>query len=292
MNAFTGGCHYDNGCGKFVNDCGACPQLGSDQQRDLSNRICRRKRKIFKKVDSKELYIVTPSHWLGEQVKRSSALGHFPVFKIPNGVDTEEFKPQDRLTARQALKISQDDQVLLLVAQSFQYKRKGLNLLIKAVNKLNNPKLKLVLLGGNIDPLDTSIPHIHLGFIENSQLLSLVYSAADLFVIPSIQDNLPNTVLESLSCGTPVVGFNVGGIPDMVRPEVTGILSPPQDVSGLKSAIAQLLDDPLRRKMMADNCRRIAVEEYSLEIQAHRYIELYKKILNEHKRQIKLCLDK
>ena len=106
-----------------------------------------------------------------------------------------------------------------------------------------------------------------------------VYGAADLFVCPSLQDNLPLTVVEAMSCGTPVVGFDVGGIPDMVRPDVTGSLVPPGNVAALGAAIAKLLeDDPLRREMSA-NCRRVAVEEYALEVQARRYVELYERLL-------------
>src|SRR4030095_1988530 len=124
------------------------------------------------------------------------------------------------------------------------------------------------------------MPPLPVGYLGNERLRALVYSAADVFVIPSLYDNLPQTVLEATACGTPVVGFAVGGIPDMVRPGVTGWVVPPQDVGALRATIRALLQDPARRAEMAANCRRIAVEEYALEVQARRYIDLYEKILD------------
>jgi glycosyltransferase involved in cell wall biosynthesis len=119
---------------------------------------------------------------------------------------------------------------------------------------------------------------MHFGFVGDERLLSLMYSAADLFVIPSRQDNLPNTVLESLACGLPVVGFDVGGIPEMVRPGVTGLLARSGNIDELGIAIAELLEDDTGRREMALNCRQVAVKEYSLELQASRYVELYRTI--------------
>jgi glycosyltransferase involved in cell wall biosynthesis len=118
-----------------------------------------------------------------------------------------------------------------------------------------------------------------LGLLEDEKFLSLAYSAADLFVLPTLQDNFPNTALESLSCGLPVVGFKVGGVPEIVREGCTGLLAEAGNSEALANAIESLLTDPGRRLEMAANCRRIAVEEYRLEIQARRYLELYASML-------------
>jgi glycosyltransferase involved in cell wall biosynthesis len=141
------------------------------------------------------------------------------------------------------------------------------------------PNLLLVSVGSGQPPVRVDVPHLHLGQIGLERLLSLVYSAADVLVIPSLQEAFGLTALEATACGTPVIGFAVGGIVDTVRPGITGLLVPPRDVTALRDAIRDLLQDPARRGEMAVNCRRIAVEQYALEIQAQRYIEFYRTIL-------------
>ncbi len=280
MNPFTGGCHYDDGCGKFAEYCGACPQLGSSAARDLSREIWQRKRRVFQGVPKGGLHIVTPSRWLARQVRRSPLLRDRPVSVIPNGLDTQAFSPRDRRSAREVLGVPPEAKVVLFVAQWTGIRRKGFRLLLEALAGLSSvPNLLLMSLGVGGGSDDIGIPHVHFDRTDDDRLLALVYSAADLFVIPSLQDNLPNTVMEAMSCGTPVVGLDVGGIPDMVRPGTTGSLVPPGDVKALGAAIAGLLEDDPKRREMARNCRRIAVEEYSLEVQARRYVELYERML-------------
>src|SRR5262249_21613664 len=133
--------------------------------------------------------------------------------------------------------------------------------------------------GRDAPAVEAQIPHLPLGYLGNERMRSLVYSAADVFVMPSVQEAFGQTALEAIACGIPVVGFTVGGIPDIVRPGVTGLLVPTLDVGALRAAIRALLQDPARRVEMAANCRRIAVGEYALEVQARRYIELYEMIL-------------
>ncbi len=280
MNAFTGGCHYDHGCGKFVDNCGACPQLGSKNEKDLSYRIWRRKKKIFEKIPPGRLHIVTPSLWLAYEAKRSSLLGNRPVTVIPYGVDIDEFTPHDNICTRQILGISLETKIVLFVAHSTTNFRKGFHMLDQVFGQLNDfSNLLLISIGQKSPSKSSGKAYMSMGFIDNNRLLSVLYSAADIFVIPSLQDNLPNTVLESMACGTPVVGFNVGGIPDMVHPGVTGLLAPSGDVGALRDAIAELLENDEKREEMSKNCRRMAVEEYSAEIQAQRYLKLYQSIL-------------
>jgi len=282
MNTFTGGCHYDDGCGKFTDGCGACPQLGSSDTKDLSHKIWRRKKKIFRQIPEGRLHIITPSRWMADEVKRSALLGGRPVTVIPNSVDTEKFAPRDRHCAREMLGIPQEAKVVFFAAQSVNDRRKNFNVLAQALDGLGDlPDLFLISIGSGEPPAELQTPYLPLGYIANERLLSSVYSAADLFVIPALQDNLPNTVLESLASGTPVVGFNVGGIPDMVRPEITGILVPPRDTGALRAAIAELLQDEPKRANMRTHCRQIAEKEYALEIQARRYAEIYEKLFAE-----------
>ena len=280
MNFFTGGCHYDAGCGKYTVQCGACPQLGSHKEQDLSRKIWQRKHEALSTIPPNRLHLVTPSGWLAHEAKHSSLAQHFPITVIPYGLDLEVFCPRDRRFARDVLGIHQDAAVVLFVAQPITRINKGFALLAQALEGLGHlTKLLLVSVGSGQPPVKTPVPHLHLGHIGHERLLSLVYSAADVFVIPSRQDNLPLTALEVTACGIPVVGFAVGGILDIVRPDITGLLVPAQDVRALHTAICELLQDPGRRAEMAANCRRIAVEEYALEVQARRYIELYEMIL-------------
>ncbi len=281
MSPFTGGCHYDAGCGKYTERCGACPQLGSVKTKDLSRQIWQRKHSVFNSsIALGRLHLVAPSRWMAEEVKQSTLLGNFPVTVIANGLDIDDFAPRDRCVARHVLGIPQDARVVLFVAGAYTRRIKGFALLVHALDGLCDlTNLLLVSLGGGNPPVSTQIPHLHLGLIRNDRLLSLIYSAADVFVIPSLQENLPTTVMEAMACGTPVVGFAVGGIPDMVCPGITGLLAPPHDVAALRDAIREILRDPQQRSQMAANCRRVAVEEYALEVAGRRYAELYESVL-------------
>jgi glycosyltransferase involved in cell wall biosynthesis len=154
---------------------------------------------------------------------------------------------------------------------------------MQALNGLSSVTNDLILISvGNSAPANKlPFPPHHLGYIRHDGLLSLIYSAADIFVTPTKQDNFPNTVLESMACGTPVVGFAVGGVPDMVRPGVTGWLAPAENVEALRQAILDALSHDALRVEMAANCRRVAEEEYGLEVQARAYLALYEGILSE-----------
>ena len=279
MNPFTGGCHYSDGCHGFVEQCGACPQLESTLVDDLSHEIWQRKSDSYARIPPLNMRIVTPSQWLAGEMRRSALLGRYPVSVIPNGLDTQAFAPRDRIHAREVLGIPPQAAVVLFVAEWTDNRRKGFALLSEALARLNKRlNCFLLSLGGHPPAEVLDIPRLHLGVVGNERLLSLIYSAADVFVIPSREDNLPNTVLEAMACGTPVVGFEVGGIPEMVRPGITGLLAPPEDAAALGQAISELLQDHQGRTKMAAQCRRIAVEEYAVEIQARRYGQLYQQL--------------
>lgn len=285
MNAFTGGCHYSGGCERYTEKCGHCPQLASTQDKDPSRQIWRRKHDGYAHLAPERFHIVTPSRWLAEQVRRSSLLGRFPVTAIPNGVSTNDYAPRDRHFARDTLGLPWDAAVLLFVAEHTDVRRKGLSLLLDALVRLNySGKLVLVSLGSLKHIPHGRFPHVHLGTVFNERLLSLVYSAADLFVIPSLEDNLPNTVLEAMACGVPVAGFDVGGIPEMVRPGRTGMLAPPADVAGLAKVMEDMLRyEPLRRRM-AETCRQVVLQEYTLEKQAIAYADIYHRLAGSEQR--------
>lgn len=279
MNPFTGGCHYDNGCDKYLMGCGDCPQLGSSDQNDLSAAIWHRKQVAFNKLNPEKFCVVTPSKWLGREAKQSALFSRFDIRVIPNGLDTDSFAPRNSNDLRQAFDIPADAQVILFLADSVQNKRKGLQFLLDAISSLGDTsQLFFVSVGSGAFEISTSVQHIQIGRVEDDRMLSMIYSLADVFVIPSIQDNLPNTVLESMACGTPVVGFNIGGIPDMVKDGQTGFVVPPGDVAAMKVAIELVLGDTELRNTMSHQCRDLAVREYDLNVQASRYSDLYEQI--------------
>ncbi|HEX2092492.1 MAG TPA: glycosyltransferase family 4 protein [Longimicrobiaceae bacterium] len=280
MNAFTGGCHYDDYCGKFADSCGACPQLGSRDEQDLSRAVWRRKHDALAGIPPPRLHVVGDSHWLTDRARCSSLLKRFPVSTIHYGLDTEVFTPREKSAARQALGIPAEARVLLFVADSVENRRKGFPLLVRALEGLNHPDLFLISIGRGSPGIPAGLPHLHFGRIGEDRLLSVVYSAADLFVIPSLQEAYGQTALEALACGTPAVGFDAGGIPDIIRPGVTGLLARTGDADALREAIAALLGAPAQRMAMAENGRRLVVEEHSLEAQARRYLALYEDLLS------------
>jgi len=280
MNAVTGGCHYDLECGRFAQRCGACPQLGSSDPHDLTAQTWDRKRAVFERLDPRKFCIVTPSRWLGRVARQSPIFSRFRVETIPYGIDLSDFAPRDRAAARDVLGIPQDAKVILFLAEMVDNRRKGFSLLAQVLTQCaaSVDRLWLLSVGNNPPKLRGEVQGSHLSYVENDRFLSLAYSAADLFVIPSLQDNLPNTVMEAMACGTPVVGFDVGGIRDMVRHSVTGSLVNPGDVEGLLESIVALLKSPTTRQEMSEQARQIAFAEYPLLLQAQRYGDLYKEL--------------
>lgn len=279
MNPFTGGCHYTDGCERFLSGCGACPQLGSTHNNDLSSRIWHRKRALYEVLAPERLHLAVQNHWMATLVQSSPLMGKFPLTIIPSGVDTRDFSPREARFARNLLGIPPGARVILFVADSLDIRRKGFPVLQQALAGLADlPHLFLASVGSGEPSLEARVPHLHLGRTDNDRLLSLIYSAADLFVIPSLQDNAPNTVMEALACGTPVVGFAAGGIVDLVQDGITGRLAPVGEVESLGGAIRELLEDAAGRQEMADNCRRRGLQDFSLEVMGRNYGQLYQRL--------------
>ena len=284
MNPFTGGCHFDGGCGRYEVRCGACPQLDSSDTKDFSAQVWQRKNRAVSRVGAKCIHLVTPSRWLAGEARKSLLLGRFPVTIIPYGIDTDRFQPRDRHVARQVLGLPPEAEIVLFVAHSVGEKRKGLAQLVEALRQLErHPKLHFLAVGDGaanqeLGELGKRTTAMTIGFSDDERIMSLVYSAADLFAIPSLQDNLPLAALEALACGLPTVGFHVGGLPDIVREGQTGSLTQPGDIRALCNTIAELLQNGERRASMGQASRRVAVEEFRLDVQARRYVSLYENI--------------
>jgi glycosyltransferase involved in cell wall biosynthesis len=274
----TGGCHYPGGCSRWQTGCGLCPELGSHDIHDLSAYTMVRKQRVFPTLQPADLHHVAPSQWLKTLLERSPLYKHLPVTVIPNGIDTDVFHPSPPLPARQVLfdLHEPDTKIILFVSHAVDLPSKGFSVLMDALHHAAlPPNVVCVSIGAGKMTVPSNVRHIHIDSIHDPRLLAHCYSAADLFVIPSLDDNLPNTVLESLACGTPVVGFATGGIPDMVRSGVTGETVPTGDAAALAAALRALLDDDDKRSQLSRSCREVAVREYGLPLQAERMQALY-----------------
>lgn len=284
MWGFTGGCHYNNGCENFLHRCGNCPSLKFPAMHDGSFSIFARKLLVYKYLN---LHLVTCSKWLGEESKRSVLMHEFPVTPIPNPINTELYKPLDKLEAKSSLNLDVNKIHILFVSMTATERRKGFIELKKSLkflaNKYDNvsEKIELVIMGSASDEIIQEIPIRSkiLGRISSDKDIVNIYNAADIFVAPSLQDNLPNTVMEATACGTPVVAFNIGGIPDMIEHNKNGILADAFSTEDLAEAIIKLVNDINLRQCMSDYGREKVLKEFTPKVVSAKYKNLYEKIL-------------
>jgi glycosyltransferase involved in cell wall biosynthesis len=278
MNPFTGGCHYAGDCDKYKSQCGACPQLGSTHDPDLAANIWGRKKRAYK---AHNIHVVTPSLWLANCARQSMLLGRMPVSIIPYGIPTDIFRKYDQGFCRALLGLPQHKTIILFGANNVMDERKGAQYLKEALQllskRMNVCQVVVAIFGSKFDPMHQSFgiaTHV-LGNIKDERLLAACYNAADVFVIPSLEDNLPNTVLESMACGTPVIAFKTGGIPEMVSHLQTGLLTKPKDAHALAEQLQWMVEHPHERARMGVNGRDVVCKEYTSAIQASRYVSLY-----------------
>jgi glycosyltransferase involved in cell wall biosynthesis len=287
MNPLTGGCHFDEACGRFQSACGQCPQLESSNPADISAQVLRRKVATTATIPENRLTFVAPSVWLTKQAQLSAPFRRFRCQTIPYGLDTDVFQPRNPMVVRELLGISSSARMILFLAEGLDNRRKGFDLLVRALHRLGDLSNTYVLaVGGEMPGVDLDLPlSIRvIPTVNDDRFLSFIYSAADVFVMASRADNLPNTVLESICCGTPVAGFNVGGVPDLVIPGETGELASAGDPESLAAAVRRLLSDEWPREQMRERCHQPAVAHYELQQQANRYRELYNRMLRRRAR--------
>jgi glycosyltransferase involved in cell wall biosynthesis len=282
MNAFTGGCHYTAGCERFTEECHTCPKLGSTHRRDRSYIAFHRKQKALAEVPGDRLKIVCPSGWMEGEAKRSALFRRYDTVVIPNGIDTEEFQPMEKQAARRELGLGAEEKVVLFVADFLTDTRKGFRFLLGALDVLRDlPGLRVLTLG-HIGLLGMDAPmYRHLGHVNSSKRLATAYAAADVFVIPSLQDNLPNTILEAMACGRPVVGFDTGGIADAVRQGETGLLATVGDSADLAKQISWVLEHPASANTMGQAARERTLTVFSLRKQGEAYRAVYEEMLEK-----------
>ena len=280
--AFTGGCHVPFDCTRYLQRCGTCPVLGSDRERDLSRRTWERKKSAWRNLD---LTVVTPSRWLADCARASSLIRHRRVEVIPNGIDTEVFKPIGRQEARRMLGLPEDKQIILFGAVGGSADpNKGFQLLLPALERLAGADFDLLALvfGGSEDSslAVSGLPVANLGSICDDRRLAAAYAAADVFVVPSLLENLPTTVLEAMAAGTPCVAFRQGGVPEIIDHGISGYLAQPYESEDLARGIAWVLEDGERRGAMSTRARQKVEAEFSLPLMCRRYAELYRDVLD------------
>ncbi len=283
MWPFTGGCHYDGGCGRFRTDCGACPVLGSTREQDLARSVFSRKRKSWSNL---KLTLISPSKWLAECAQQSTLLGRYRVEVIPNGLDLGQYRPLDKKLARQLIGVPPSQQLILFGAiRSTSDKRKGFEHLQRALHVLAKRGWKdkaAVLVVGASEPAnapDLALSAHYLGKLQDDISLAALYSAADVFVAPSLQENLSNMVMEALACGTPCVTFDVGGMSDMIEHRHNGYLAIAFEPEDLAAGITYVLDDEQRHQALSRRARKKVEEEFDLTQIASRHKALYEEVV-------------
>jgi glycosyltransferase involved in cell wall biosynthesis len=286
MWSFTGGCHHNRGCDNFINECGRCQYLDKRYQggKDISNSILKEK---INKLDTSNLILICPSEWLASLARKSKLFSSTRIYVLPNPVDTSVFKVEDKKNAKLKLGLDPEKKYLLFVAANISNEFKGIKYLYEAINELSfNPELQnsieLLVVGGSKSTNDSQLKlkaH-NLGYISNQDLMVQIYNAADIFITPSLEENLPNTIMEAMSCGVPCVGFDIGGIPELIDHKITGYVSSYKDVGDLVIGIKYCLEDHDRYRLLSSNSRSKVTLKYSYDEVGKRLVNLYKKALN------------
>ena len=280
----TGGCHDDLGCIRYQDQCGRCPQLASHQEWDLSRWVWQRKAKAWANLD---LTIVAPSHWMASCAAKSSLFQHQRIEVIPHGLDINKYRPIAQSVARNLLNLPQDCYLVLFGAlDGPSNRRKGYHLLLPTLQHLaqniGEPAIELVIFGTSQPEMLEALPfkaHL-LDKLNDDVTLALAYSAADLLLVPSMQESFGQTASEALACGTPVVAFNATGLRDIIDHQQTGYLAEPFDVRDLARGIAWVLQDRAHCQRLGWAAREKAVQAFSMDLQAKRYESLFKEILS------------
>lgn len=281
MWPFTGGCHYDEWCGAFVKGCGSCKVLGSDKANDLSSKVFSVKQKAYANAD---ITVVGLSNWLAEEARKSKLFADKTIVNLPNPIDPEEFGPINKAFARQLFGLPADKKLILFGAMSATADpRKGFSQLAGALEQLSSD-YKLVVFGSEEPrtPQGFKQKAHYLGMLNDNVSLKALYNAADVMVVPSLQENLSNAIMESLACGTPVVAFDIGGNGDMITHQQNGYLATPFDIKDLAKGIDQQLTElvTVNRSQQISNA---TYARFAMSNVIPRYIELYQSIMEAKK---------
>ncbi|MCK5741959.1 MAG: glycosyltransferase [Chlorobi bacterium] len=274
MNAFTGGCHHADDCDLYKSDCNKCPQLNAPFV-GLAKKYLKSKKDALK--DISDIHIVSPSKWMGDCVSKSALLQGCSQQIIPNGLDLNVFRSSDKSEARQKLGLPEKDPVILFVADSVGNKRKGMDVLSKALNILGkNNQIALCTIGKKMQS-DNYRNLYQFGFVSDEKTMALLYSAADVTVVPSKIESFGQVAAESMACGIAAVAFGIGGSLDVIDHKLNGYLAQAYDPQDLADGIMYALEN---RKILGDEAVKKIEHYFDIENVTKQHIELYKKILN------------
>lgn len=284
--AFTGGCHVPYECVNFVDSCGNCGCLGSNNKKDLSYHILSRKKKAW---SNNNMVLVAASKWIADNAKKSSLFNSHRVEVVNPGLDLEVFKPVDKQLSRKILGFSDDDIIILFGAISATSDfNKGFHLLLPALQRLQStlPNLKLVVFGSDDSGenlINIDIPIKYVGRLHDDISLTILYSSADVMVVPSIQEAFGQTASESFACGTPVVAFGASGLIDIIDHKVNGYLAKPYDSVDLAEGIKWVIEDKDRNFNLSLKARMKAMNNFGLDRFVNKYVDIYNSIINKGK---------
>jgi glycosyltransferase involved in cell wall biosynthesis len=274
---FTGICHYSGMCEKYRTRCEHCPMLKG--KRDLARRVFDRKRAMY---EGRNITFVGCSRWMADLARQSALTQGHTVTNIPNAIDTSVFTPMDKLEARRHHNLPTDKKLILFGAQRITDERKGFRYLAEACEHISKhhptlpDHLGVIVLGGDAESVKEALPLpvYVVNYLNNEREIAQLYSAADLFVTPSLQDNLPNTIVEAMACGVPCVGFDVGGIPEMISHKQDGYVADYCDSLDFAQGIAWCLNEQ-RHDALGAAARATALATYGETAVAHRYQGIY-----------------
>ncbi|MEZ4902495.1 MAG: glycosyltransferase family 4 protein [Spirosomataceae bacterium] len=275
MSTFTGGCHYSRHCDHYLSHCHHCPYLRQPTAQDLSFRVFGQKKKLFKNAN---LTLVSPSEWLAQLAQRAVSTQHLKTFAIPNLIDTNAFQPADKQEAKKKWGLNIKKKWLLFAGVNTQDPRKGFAYFKEATHLLSDKKEDWgIVVFGKTQPKDTEnlgLEVISLGSIAAQKVIG-VYQAADVMVVPSLEDNYPNTVIEAMACGTPVVGFHTGGISEQIIHLKTGYVADLYSSTDLAKGIQFVLDNPDYEQLSRAN-RTLIENRNAVGVVTKKMIDLYK----------------
>ena len=276
----TGICHLTLGCNQYKRRCQNCKYLpGKGGNNDLSARVWEKKRRLNQNND---IVFVACSKWLAGEARQSALLQKQQVFAIPNPIDTRLFHRLDKAEVRQKEHLPADKKLILFVSQRTTNVNKGMNYLVEACKLITErhpemrEQLAMVLIGGHSEEFEHQfqLPVYPLGYISSPQRMADIYNAADLFVLPSLSENLPNTIMEAMACGVPCVGFKVGGIPEMIDHKKNGYVAEYRSAEDLAEGIRWTLTEADYDSLSANAVRKVQ-HSYSQSAVASRYMEVY-----------------
>lgn len=279
---YTGGCHVSHSCFNFQNKCGNCPKLDSTFDYDLSRLIYNRKLSVMNKIPSNKLHFVALSKWIGEQAATSKIMSKFTINNFPNPINTSLFTKRDKLFCRKLLNLNSSGKkfVLFGALNPFSDYNKGFHLLQQVVRLLSDYDITFLVIGGGTETVDLgeNIDIINLGKFSDDLSLTIALSAADLFISPSLQENLSNSIMESLACGTPVVAFNTGGNSDLIIHRKNGYLANKFEIEDFSKGIVEILYNS-EYEVISNFSKKNVIDNFSEEVVIPKYIQYYNSLL-------------